>query len=269
MLREICPVYKREMKAYFSSPAIYVALGLFLAFVGLQYHYIIKYFVMVSQQKMMSQEGMYGGMPPINLTEIVVGSMFGLINFLMLLVVPIFTMRLFSEEKRLGTFELLVTCPLRDWSILLGKYLAALTVGLITLAFCLVYPITTQYISGGQAENSVILVSYLGLVLVVAAYVAFGVFASSVTENQMLSAILTFVGLLSFYLVGRMDYGKGAMLFGKVEWADIFSALCAYTHSEPFSKGMLALPDVAFFLMFTVFFLIITAKILEARRWRV
>jgi ABC-2 type transport system permease protein len=264
MLREILPVYKREMKSYISSPALYVTLALFLGFVGLQFYYLLEIFLKLSQQKMTQPQMPY----PINLTEIVISNLFGLINFILLFVAPILTMRLFSEEKRLGTFELLVSCPLRDWSILLGKYLAALSVGLIALILCLIYPLTTQYLSGGQAETPVIISCFVGLFFTLAAYIAFGVFASSVTENQMLSAILTFVGLLMFFLIGRMDLAEGKEVFG-VQISELLKAICVYTHGDGFIRGAYNLTDLVFFVLFPAFFLMLTSKILEARRWRV
>ncbi len=270
MLREIMAVYKREIKAYFTSPAIYVVIGLFLAFVGWQFYYLLNFFVNMSDQAQNPQMSM--GMPPVNITEIVVRSMFGLISFLLMFIIPMLTMRLFSEEKRLGTFELLVTCPLRDWSILLGKFFAAFTVGFVIWLFCLIYPVITQWVSANQAETPVIVVSNIGLLFIIAAYVAFGVFASSLTENQMLSAILTFVGLLVFWIIGRMDMGAGKTweLWGlNVPVDAILGGLCVLTHSENFGRGLLALSDMAFFAFFSIFFLAITAKILEARRWRV
>ncbi len=264
MLREILPVYKREIKAYFHSPATYVALGLFLAFVGLLHYGSLRWFVTISEQKQMNPN-----MPALNLMDFVVSPLFGLVHFMMLFVVPILTMRLFSEERRLGTFELLVTCPLRDWSILLGKFFAAATVGLLALALCLIYPIIVQRISEGEGmEWPVIAVSFAGSALVICAFIAFGTFASSVTENQMLAAILTFIGLLSFYLIGRMDLGQGKEWFN-VNVGEVLDQISFLSHLENFTKGLVSLTDVSYFILFSAFFLMLTSKILEARRWRV
>ncbi len=262
MLREILPIYKREMKSYFTSPALYVAIGLFLAFCGWNFYSTIGIFIQACQQK--STAGMNSfGMPPLNITDFFIPWMFGLPAFLMMFVVPILTMKLFSEEKRLGTFELLVTCPLRDWSILLGKYLAGFSIAMLMIVLSLWYPLTVQLISGWQLESSVLWIAFLGLVLVMATYVAFGVFASSVSENQMLAAILTFVGLLTFYLVGIMNAGGDSTL------VQVLKAICILTHGDSFTSGMIRLVDLAYFILFISFFLILTSKILEARRWRV
>jgi ABC-2 type transport system permease protein len=188
---------------------------------------------------------------------------------MMIFIVPGLTMRLISEEKRLGTFELLVTCPLRDWSILLGKYFAALSAGAVILFLSAAYPLTVQLISGGAAENAVILSSYLGMFLVLAAYVAFGTFASSTTDNQMLAAILTFILLLSIYILAFINIGETIKVFGTVTLRQVFDALSPVTHAENFSKGVFSLVNISYFIFFISFFLIVAAKILEARRWRV
>ncbi len=264
LLNEILPVYKREMKAYAQSPATYVVLGLFMGFVGLMgFHAGLTAFVEFSHRQQQSPE-----MGTLNLMQFMVSPMFMVVDFMMLFTIPILTMRLFSEEKRLGSFELLVTCPLKDWSILLGKFFAALTVGWIALALTLVYPAALRYLADkGSIEVPVLLVSFLGSALVIAAFVAFGVFASSVTENQMLAAILTFVGLFTFWLVGRMPFGDKEIWH--VQLKDVLSGISIYPHVEGFSKGLINLTDLVYFVLFSAFFLILTSKILEARRWRV
>lgn len=264
MLKEILPVYKREMKAYFQSPATYVALGLFLAFIGLLHYGSLKWFIGISDQKQMNPN-----MPPLNLMDLVVTQLFGLVNFLMLFIVPILTMRLFSEEKRLGSFELLVTCPLRDWSILLGKFFAALSIGLLALVLVLTYPLVLQWLAGGEMlEWPVIWVSFLGCSLSIMAFISFGLFASSVTENQMLAAVLTLIGLFGFWLIGRMGLGENLEYF-KIKVSEVLEHITIIPHMENFTRGQVSLTDVVYFVLFTAFFLILTSKILEARRWRV
>lgn len=264
MLRsEILPVYKREMKAYLHSPATYVSIGLFLWLVGLLFFASLAYFVEESSGQVTGQG------PTLNLMLMVVQGMFGLIYVLMLFVVPVLTMRLFSEEKRLGSFELLVTCPLRDSSILAGKFLAGLTVSWAALAMTVVYLLVLQAISGkGMIEWPAVGVAYLGSALVILAFVSLGVFASSVTENQMLAAILALIGLFAFLLIGDLPLARNAELFG-VRVADVLEQISINPHMESFFMGMIRLADVSYFILFSAFFLILTTKILEARRWRV
>ena len=264
MLRsELLPIYKREIKAYFQSPATYVAMGLFLAFIALFHTTILKAFIEASTRQMEQQQG------PLNLMDQVVTPLFGILNVMMIFVVPILTMRLFSEEKRLGSFELLVTCPLRDWSILLGKYFAGLTIGWLALAMNLIFLVVLRYLAPeGALEYPVIAAGLLGSALVIASFIAFGVFASSVTENQMLSAMMTLIGLFLLWLLGALNLAVGKEYFG-VKIDEMLKSISIFPHLDPFIRGQINLTDTCFFLVFIVFFLVLTSKILEARRWRV
>jgi ABC-2 type transport system permease protein len=252
------PVYRREIKAYFQSPAIYVVAGLYFAMAGLFFHDILIYFAqMCMNPNLRSMTGVY----ELNLTQFVVRNTFGLLSFLMLFVAPILTMRLIAEEKKSGTFELLVTCPLRDWDLLLGKFLACLSIIGTFIIVCLTYPVVLEIL--GKPETPVIASCYLGLFLISASYVSFGLFASSVTENQIVSAIICFAGLLVFYLVGDLASAESGLI------GSVLDGLSVRLHSMNFTKGVIELRDIAYFVLFTVFFLFLSAKVLQSRHWRV
>ncbi|NQU41672.1 ABC transporter permease [bacterium] len=252
------PVYRRELMQYIQSPGTYVALGFFFILSGAFFLLIVGDFVETSR-KVAQGTPLPETEVALNVTLRVVGQLFSALNFLMLLVIPILTMRLLAEEKRSGSFELLVTTPLSDLEILVGKYLAVLTVGLAILLVCTVYPAILAIYSAPEAP--VVLTCYLGLFLIIAAYSAFGLFASSLTDSQISAAVLSFVGLLIFQMAHFL-FKSGAP--GRVA-----AALSIYHHSDPFTKGIVALPDVAYFLLFAVFFLFLTGQVLDARRWRV
>jgi ABC-2 type transport system permease protein len=252
------PVYRREIKAYFQSPSLYIVAGLFFALAGLFFHDILIFFGNLSMDR--NLQNIYGQME-LNVTQFVVRNTFSLLTFLLIFVIPILTMRLVAEEKKSGTFELLVTCPLRDIDVLLGKYLSCLTILLVFLVISLAYPIVTIIL--GRPEQLVIATCYLGFFLLAMAYVAYGLFASSATENQIVAAIICFAGLLVFYLIGDLSAAELGRL------GSILNALSVREHSVNFTQGVIDPKDVLFFVCFTFFFLFLTSRVLEARRWRV
>jgi len=252
------PIYKREIKAYFQNPGVYVTLAIFLAVSGWFVYSGIAWFARAClDRRMQYQFGLYS----LNFTDFVVRDSFGIISFLFLFVVPLLTMRLFAEEKKTGTFELIATCPVTDWGLVLGKYFAALTVVVIFLIASLVFPLVLSRI--GETEWPVVWSSYLGLFLVGLAYAAFGSFASTLTENQIIAGVVTFFGLLAFYLIGDMGIGGMGLL------SQIFEALSIRQHSDNLIRGKIMLEDVAYFVGFAVGFLFLADHVLESRRWRV
>lgn len=251
-------IYKREIKSYLQSPVIYALAGIFF--------FLIAYFslgMMIEYADIyndFNMRQMYG-MREMNVTQWVIRGFFGLINFLLLFLIPVLTMRLLAEERKNRTFEILVSCPISDSDIILGKYLAALTLILVLLLFSMAYPLLIERFS--QPEWPVILTGYMGIILTVLAYLSFGLFASSVTENQIIAAFLSFSGLLFFYLVGDVTSSKEGWL-GRIS-----SELSLRQHSLSFSNGMVELRDVFYLLAFAAFFLFLSIESLKIRRWKV
>lgn len=252
------PIYKREIKGYFQNPGVYVTLAIFLAVSGwFVFSGIVWFRRLCMERGLRYQYGMYS----LNFTEFVVKDSFGIISFLFLFVVPLLTMRLFAEEKKSGTFELLATSPVTDWGMVLGKFFAAATVVILFLIVSLVFPVTMSYL--GETEWPVVASCYLALLLVGIAYTAFGTFASTLTENQIVAGVVTFFGLLAFYLIGDMGLGGMGLL------SRIFDALSIRQHSDNLIRGRILLEDVAYFLAFTAGFVYLATNILESRRWRI
>ncbi len=251
-------VFKRELRQYLQTPGTYVALAFFLILSGSLFTLIIGDYLTASAQVTSGGKPLADTDLPLDPTVRIVTQLFSTLNFLMLFLIPILTMRLISEEKRSGTFELLVSTPLGNWSILLGKYLAALTMGTALLALCGVYPLLCRTFC--RPETPVVFACFLGLFLIIVAYTAFGLFASSLTESQIASAVLSFAGLLLFQMVG--------WLFKSGTLGAVAAGLSIYQHSDSFTRGVVVLNDVLFFILFTIFFLFLTAQSLDARRWR-
>lgn len=261
------PVYKREVKAFFQSPATYVALGLIFLITGTLFWIVMYNFSADSQRA--QQMAMYGqpGQGP-NITVSVIGTIFSFLSAMFIFTIPILTMRLVSEEKSRGTFELLVTCPIGDWAILLGKYFALLTVGVFITALSSVFPLLVAYLGKANQvapEWAVVRCCWTGLFLIYAAYAAFGLMASSFTENQVIAAVFSLLGILLWHFLGGFPMGEGASSVLK----DALVEISASTHIENFNKGVVMLKDFVFFILAAYLFLFVASKTLEARRWRI
>jgi len=254
------PIYQRELRAYFQNPGVYVTLAIYLAVSGWFVFSGIAWFVRLCMDRRMQYQY---GMSSLNYTEFVVKDTFGIISFLFLFIIPLLTMRLFAEEKKSGTFELLATCPVTDWGLVVGKYLAAISVVVVFLIASCIFPIVLAWLGKGAIEWPVVASAYLGLLLVGVAYASFGAFASTLTENQIIAGVVTFFGLLAFYLIGDMGIGGIGLL------SQIFDGLSIRQHSDNLIRGKILTEDVAYFLGFALGFLFLANHVLESRRWRV
>ena len=189
-------VFKKELRLYFSSPIAYAVLTIFSLISGWFFYNVFGYYVMASMQAamnpMMARD--------LSVIEGVLRPLFQNMSVIMLLMMPILTMRLFAEEKKSGTIELLLTYPVRDGEVLLGKYLAALAVFAAMLALTLAYPLIMAWVT--PLEWGPLATGYLGLLLQGAAFIAIGILISSLTENQIVAAVATFGTLLIFWVIG-------------------------------------------------------------------
>lgn len=251
------PIFRRELKSYLTSPTVYIAAGLFLFMSGLLFYGILENFSLLSGDAQYRREM---GFEKLNFTRHVVSNLYWIINFLLLFVVPAFTMRLLAEEKKTGTFELLVSLPFRDWDIVLGKFLAAYSVIAAILAICGYYVLIMMRF--GTPEMPVVAVAYFGSFVVAAAYVAIGLFASSLTENQIVAAILAFVVLLGLYLIGDLSTPTSGLIARTLE------ALSLRYHGEQFTHGLLRVQDAGYFALVVIVALFLTCRVLELRRLR-
>jgi ABC-2 type transport system permease protein len=253
---KIWAIFKKEMRLYFTSPVAWVVFTIFLLIAGYFFYSIFAFFTLASMQSAMNpQMGR-----DLNVTDSVMRPLFSNISVILLLLMPLVTMRLFAEERRAGTIELLLTYPVRDGAVLAGKYLSAFALYAIMIGLTLLYPAIVVYFA--RLEWGPILTGYLGLLLMGATFIAVGVFASSLTENQIVAAITTFGALLIFWILGwSADYAGGTA--GKV-----LQFLSILEHNDSFSKGVLDTKDVLYYLNFTVLALFLTLRSLEARRWK-
>ncbi len=252
----IWPIFKKEMRLYFTSPIAWVVLTIFLFIAGYFFYSIFAFFTLASMQSAMNP----AMARDLNVTDSVLRPLFSNVSVILLLLMPLVTMRLFAEERRSGTIELLLTYPVRDGAVLAGKYLAALVLYAIMLGFTLAYPGLVIYFA--RVEWGPLLTGYVGLLLMGATFLAVGLFASSLTENQIVAAITTFGVLLIFWVIGwSADYVGGP-------WGRVLADLSLLEHFDGFAKGVLDTRDVVYYLNFTVLALFLTLRSLEARRWK-
>ncbi len=228
----------KETRSYFSSPTAYVVGAMFLILTGV--------FFVFDMTRPFAE-----------------ASVRGYINWATLFIVflaPLLTMRLLAEEQKLGTLELLLTSPVRDWEVVIGKYLASLATLATTLAFTLFYVALLFYF--GNPDVGPLFSAYLGLYLYAAAALAIGIMASSLSGNQIVAAVVGIGILLMLTNIDRI----GALLQGVS--ADVISGISMNAHFEDFSRGVLDSSHVVYFLSLIAVFLFITVRSLETRRWR-
>ncbi|MBI4553498.1 MAG: ABC transporter permease subunit [Candidatus Latescibacteria bacterium] len=256
-MRGMIAIWQRELKAYFVSPIFYAVSTVFLVIMGLLFYFnvagYLQYFMQAAQYPPMMER--------ININEMILRPLFSAMSFVaVLILMPMLTMRLFAEEKKTGTIELILTSPVKDWQVIVGKFFAVLSLYAIMMALTLIYPlILTMY---GQPDWAPIWLGYLGLLFMGAGVLTIGLFASSLTENQIVAAVICFGAALLLWLFdGTADLVSG-------RWRELFSYLSVLRHYENFSKGVLDSTDVLFYLSFICFGLFITVRSLESTRWR-
>jgi len=252
-------LWRKELTVYFATPIFYITGFFFLVLAGYFFYTNVLYYSIISLQaaQQASNPQVAAQLTP---TQMVFRPLFAVLAIVLLFLVPLLTMRLLAEEKRSGTAELLFTYPITDWGVILGKFLAALLVYLIFLAFTVSYSLALTFVT--RLDWGAIGAGYLGLMLLGASALALGLFASSLTENQIVAGVVGFALLLLFWIIGWVqELGGGAL--GKV-----FQYLSLLDHYENFTKGVVDTRDLAYCLSFIFFFLFLTKRQLESRRWR-
>jgi ABC-2 type transport system permease protein len=255
-MKNIWAVCKKEIKTYFTSPIAYVAITVFLVLVGFFFHSLIWWFNTQSMQ--MARNPYY--LQQMNINQMVYSPLFHNISIILLLMIPLLTMRLFSEEQKIKTDELLYTSPISVNQIILGKYFASLLVLMVMLLLTGILSIFTFVY--GNPEFQPILIGYLGLFLMGAAFMAVGIFFSSLTENQIISAVLTFGALLLFWVLNWAGYSAGGI------WKDVLNYVSFFQHFDDMTKGILDTSDMVYYLSFIFLGLFLTHSVIQSKRWR-
>ena len=250
----IVTLAQKELRAYFVSPIAYVLLVFFSLLFGYFYASSVSFVVQLS----MGQFGM-GGPQIVNINEFMIRPLFGNTSVILLFMLPMLTMRSFAEEKRSGTIELLMTSPLTDFQIIIGKFLGAMALYALMLSLTLIHiGVLFWY---GEPEWGSVLSGYLGLLLMGGSFISIGLAISSMTKNQIVAGVSTFAVLLLFWIINWMGDASGTTT------QSVLAYLSILEHFDDFSKGVIDTTHLTYYVSFITLGLFLTAKSLDVSRW--
>ena len=252
-MRNIAAIAQKELRSYFASPMAYIVIGFFLLPFGVFFYLYLQSFVRQGLQ--MAQ---FGG--AMNINQSVIRYVLQNASVIILFIMPMITMRTYSEEKRSGTIELLLTSPVSDVEIILGKFFGALGLYVAMLAVTLLY-MAVLFVYGNP-EWRPLVAGYLGLLLMGASFVSIGLLISSTTNNQIVAGVVTFVVFLLFWIIGWFADTAGPTIGPITAWLSITE------HFDDFSKGIIDTKHVLYYLSLITFGLFLTAKSVDTERWR-
>jgi len=254
-MRNAWVICRKELGSYFVSPIAYLLLTLFGLLFGYFFWTAVQIFVFEGMEMQMR-----GQMFPMNLNEDIIRPLLMNTSVIGLFMIPLISMRLFAEEKRNGTIELLATSPVRDLEVIVGKWLAALLLYCALLLFtALNFAFLFRY---GNPDWKPLLVGYLGLLLQAGALLAIGTFISTLTKNQIIAGAATFAVSLLLYVFGWVAG------FDNSTWAHVLSYTSVATHFESFVRGVIDFKDAIYFLTVIFLGLFFTSRSMESLRWR-
>jgi ABC-2 type transport system permease protein len=250
----IIAIARKELGSYFASPIAYVLIGFFALVFGYFYIVSISFFMQAAMQMGAS------GQNQVNINTMAIRPLLQNVSVVALFVLPLITMRTYSEEKRSGTIELLLTSPLTDFQIIMGKFLGAVALYALMLAVTLIH-VAVLFIYGNP-EWKPIVSGYLGLLLMGASFISIGLLISSLTKNQIVAGMVTFAVLLLLWTISWSADSAGPTM------QKVIQALSITDHFDDFAKGVIALRHVVYYLSFISFGLFLTAKSVDVERWR-
>ncbi|SRR5579875_2713566 len=250
-MKAIFTILKRELKSYFASPIAYIILVVFLVLSGIFFFFYLESFIrsQFDPRFQLFRE-------KLNLNEFVIRPYFGTTSVVLLFMIPLITMRLIAEERKNFTAELLFTSPVRVSQIVLGKFLASFSLFALMVALSAIYLVVLRVY--GNPDLGPVLSAYLGLSLLGGSLISAGLFASSLTENQIVAAVISFGILLVFWILGASSDADNSIL----------GYISIINHLDNFTKGIIALRDTIYYLSFIFFGLFLTCIMVESQRWR-
>ena len=258
-MRNALAIASREIRSYFVSPVAYVVLTGFLLLAGWFFFNLLARFSYMLQIYS-GMQGRGGELERLNLNEFVISPLLHNLSVILVILIPVITMRTFAEEKRLGTFELLLTSPLRVGEIVAGKFLGALAFVTLMLGLTGVYPILLLIY--GDPESGIMLSGYIGLFLLAASFVSIGMLTSSLTENQIIAAVSCLVALLLLYVINWPADTSSPTLGAVLHYLSVTE------HFGEFVKGVIDTRAVLYFLSLIAAALFLTHRSVESLRWR-
>src|ERR1700704_3542759 len=257
-MSNILAIAHKELKSYFSSPIAYIVIGFWALLYGYFFVALLNYFVRQSMQ--MGQFGMQGPQA-MNVNQQLIRPLLQNVLILILFLMPMVTMRSYSEERRSGTIELLLTSPLTDFQIIMGKFFGALALYGVMLAVTLIH-IGVLVFYGGRPEWKPIVTVYLGLLLLGGCFISVGLFISSMTKNQIVAFVATFAVFLMLWIITWIGSFSGPTVDKLTQYLSIID------HFDDFGKGVLDTTHLVYYVSFITFGLFLTAKSVDSERWR-
>lgn len=257
-MKKIFTIWSKEFKGYFHGPSFYIVGGLYTAFLSFSFFMLLKHFAKQTMFQMAQTQGRGEG---VNLHGVVFVGLISNINLILLILVPFLTVRLLTEEKKMRTFDLLLTSPITSFQIVMGKYLAALSVVWSFCLISLVYPLSLLFFT--QIQWGVLVSSYLGLMLIAAMYVAIGIFASSLTSSVILSGFISIILSLGLWFIAWTS-----VVVENPVLQTVFEHLSVSQHFGEFMKGSIAITGFVFSLSIVAIYVFLTERVVESMRWR-
>jgi ABC-2 type transport system permease protein len=261
-MRNIAAVYLRELRSYFSSQIFYIIAAVFILVLGNLFRNIFFEFATKSMQifNTVFTKG-DAGVTLINVNGVSKQAFQYMIFFLML-ITPFLTMRLYAEERKSGTIELLMTSPITTTQILLGKFFSCFTIYSLMVILTIPFMIILFVQSRGQLDINPVISSYCGTLLLGMALIAIGLFGSSLTENQIVAAMVSFSINMGLYMLVF-----SAQFFSK-PYSDLIAFFSLSDHLNSFILGFIGIKHIVYYFSMTLFWLVVTGMIFESARWR-
>jgi ABC-2 type transport system permease protein len=244
----------KELRSYFASPMGYILVGLFALLFGMFFRVYLTGFAEQSQRMAM------GGGGNINVNDFMIRGVLHNVAIIILFIMPMVTMRTYAEEKRSGTMELLLTSPITDLQIILGKFLGAMLLYSTMLAVTAIHLGILFYY--GRPEWKPVATAYLGLLLLGGCFISVGLFISSLTKNQIVAGMVTFAVFLLLWVIEWIGSFSGPTVDSLTQYLSIVG------HLDDFGKGVLDTTHLIYYLSFITFGLFLTAKSVDTERWR-
>jgi gliding motility-associated transport system permease protein len=251
----IIAIAQKELKSYFSSPIAYIVIGLWAFLYGWFFINILAFFVRQSMQM-----GQFSGQQAMNVNQQLIRPLLQNVTILDLFLLPMVTMRTYAEEKRSGTIELLLTSPVSDFEIIMGKFLGAMALYTVMLGVTLLH--VALLFKFGTPEWKPIVTAYIGLLLLGGCFIALGLLISSLTKNQIVAGMVTFAVFLMLWIITWIGSFSGPTVDKLTQYLSIIDRL------DDFNKGVLDTSHLIYYLSFIGFGLFLTAKSVDTERWR-
>jgi ABC-2 type transport system permease protein len=255
-MNNILAIAHKEIKAYFASPIAYIVIGFFALLFGYFFYALLVFF----ERQSMQAAGL-GGAQSVNVNEQMIRPVFLNASVILLFVLPMITMRTYSEEKRSGTIELLLTSPLTDFEIIMGKFLGAMALYAAMLAVTLVH--MAVLFAFGNPEWIPIVTAYLGMLLMGGCFVSIGLLISSLTKNQIVAGMITFAVFLMLWVINWV-----ASFATDPVTQNVLNYLSITDHLDDFTKGVIDTKHLVYYLSFIAFGLFLTMRSVDTERWR-